>query len=85
MANKWGIVGAPPAQSFALPGLMYPVRPVGPPDDSPGRNPGRWMIARGETLGAGGHPYLFVEPFPFDYINPPLLLAPSPPLTGDVW
>ena len=44
---------------------MYPVRPVGPADDSPGRNPGpvedspgetpaRWRIARGETLGFRG-------------------------------
>ena len=40
--------GFRPAQGSALgydppglqPGLMYPVRPVGPPDDSPGGNPG---------------------------------------------
>ena len=42
------------------------------------------MIAQGETLGAGGYPHFFVEPFPFDYINPPLLLAPSLPDRGCV-
>ena len=59
-----------------------------------GETPGRWTIAQGETLGvretpgrwmigrnpwAGGNPHLFVEPFPFDYIKPPLLLAPNLP------